>query len=106
MAGYLNLPPSTLAYLVSKYEKAVSGFQAEVKIFVAENLALGITNSGKVKLISDTLKDVNYYGSTGSLYQALEALNKVKVTPEMAPYLTEDRLNYLKNRLIAILSGL
>lgn len=106
MAGYLNLPPTTLAYLQAKYQKAIAGYQSEVSIFVAENLALGITTSGKVKMIGDALRDVHYYGTVGSLYEALDALNRIKVTPEMAPYITDARLAYLRNRLVAILSGL
>lgn len=103
----MNLPAPTLAYLIGKYQKAVAGYQTEMQIFVAENLAMGISSApGKVKLIGDTMKDVQYYGSVGSLYECLDALNHIKITPDMAPFLTQPRLDYLKNRIVAILSSL
>lgn len=107
MAGYFGLPQATLDYLASRYyDGAVKAVQTEIRIFVAENLAIGIKGSGKTKLIADAMKEVSFYASTGSLYEVYDALEKVVITTEMAPFLTEGRKQYLKNRIISILNSL
>jgi hypothetical protein len=77
-----------------------------VRIIRAENIALGITNSGKTKLIADTLFPVMVYGSSGSLWEAYNALEQIVVTPEMSPFITKDRLEWMKNQLIQVISSL
>lgn len=74
--------------------------------FAAENLAMGITQAGKTGLIADALQQVMVYGSSGSLWQAFAALSEVVVTPEMAPYLTQDRIEWMKNVMIQAISNL
>jgi len=107
MAGYLNLPQSQLDYLSNTYvNPAIQGFNNEMNIFICENLAMGISNTNLTQLVADTMADVQRYGSTGSLYTALDALNAIQVTPEMAPFITQPRLDYLKSRIVAILSSL
>lgn len=107
MPGYLGLPQSTLDYLQNRYvSAAINAFNKEMNIFIDENLALGISNSNKTKLIADTMADVQRYGTTGSLYEVINALNEIVVTSEMAPYITRQRLDYLKSRCVSILSNL
>lgn len=113
MPGYLGLPQSTIDYLTNRYvNPSIAGYQNEMKIFIAENLAMGISTAkspdgtNMTKIIGDALKDVDYYGQKGSLYEAYDALEKVTLLPYMAPFLTASRKSYLKNRLISILSGL
>lgn len=77
-----------------------------VKTVAAENLALGITQSGKTQLIADACNQVMVYGSSGSLWLAYNELNNIKITPEMAPYLTEDRIQWMRNQLIQAISSL
>jgi hypothetical protein len=72
----------------------------------AENIAMGITASGKTKLIADTLAPVMVYGASGSLWEAYQALDQIKVTPQMAPFITQDRIQWMKNQLIQILGSL
>jgi len=74
-------------------------FNNLVIAFGAENVILGITASGKTGLIAQALQQVMYYGTTGSLWEALNALNQVIVTEEMAPFLTVSRINWMKNQL-------
>jgi len=69
----------------------------------AENIRLGITQAGKTKLIADTLKDLVYYLQSGSLYEAMTAIDAVVVTPEMAPFITAERLLIFKNKIRAYL---
>src|SRR5271165_2241270 len=70
-----------------------------VRIVIAENIAMGITSSGKTKLIADAMFPVMVYGSSGSLWEAYNAIDKIVVTPEMAPYITTARLNWMKNQI-------
>lgn len=74
--------------------------------FAAENIAMGITQAGKAALIGSALNQVAVYGAQGSLWQAYFALSQVVVTPEMAPYLTHDRIEWMKNKMITAISSL
>lgn len=106
MAGFLGLPQQTLDYIGTKVDKSISGYQSLMKEFVCENIAMGITSTRKTKLIADTLIDVQRYGEVGSLYECYKALESITLTPEMAPFLTEARLHYLKNRIVEVLATL
>jgi hypothetical protein len=66
---------------------------------IAENIAMGITQAGKTKLILDTLKDVYYYLQAGSLYEVLTAVDAITVTQEMSPFITTARLTTFKNKI-------
>lgn len=74
--------------------------------FAAENIAMGITQEGKTLLISKALYEVAVYGSQGSLWQAYDALSRVDITPEMAPFITEERIQWMKNKMIESISNL
>ena len=85
---------------------AQQSFNNLVIAFAAENVIMGITSSGKTALIASTLQQVMYYGTTGSLWEAYNALEHVVVTPEMAPFLTQDRLNWMKNQIQQAIANL
>jgi hypothetical protein len=70
---------------------------------IAENIAMGITQAGKTKLILDTLRDVHYYLQAGSLYEVLTAVDVITVTQEMSPFITTARLTAFKNKIRAYL---
>lgn len=74
--------------------------------FAGENLIAQITAVGKTKLIADAVRDVVYYGSNGSLWEAYVATEKAVITPEMAPFLTEARKQEFKNKIVEIISSL
>lgn len=102
----LNIPPYLVIYGAAKIKKAQDGFNQIISEFGGENVIAQITAQGKTKLIGDAVRDVIYYGSTGSLWEAYKAVEDIQITPEMAPYLTEARKMEFKNRLIQILSSL
>lgn len=85
---------------------SINAWQTLVIQVAAENIALGITTSGKTKLIADALFPVMTYGSCGSLWEAYNALNQVNITPDMAPYITHARIEWMKNQLIQAISTL
>lgn len=103
---YFNIPDPGYARCQQIVVNAQTAWQKLVIAVAAENIALGITQSGKTKLIADALFPVMVYGSSGSLWEAYNELNKVKITPDMAPYITHDRLEWMKNQLIQSISSL
>lgn len=102
----LNIPPYLIQIGSSKVKKAQEAFNKLVMDFAGENVIAQITAAGKTKIIGDAVKDMVYYGSTGSLWEAYRACEKIEITPEMAPFLTEERKQQFKNKLIEILSSL
>lgn len=74
--------------------------------FAAENIAMGITQANKTQLIGDALNQVAVYGSQGSLWMAYAELSKVKITPEMAPFITQARIDWMRNKMIQAISVL
>lgn len=101
-----SIPPHLKIIGEQKVAKAKEAFDKMIREYAGENIIKQITAAGKTKLISDALKEVYYYGSTGSLWEAYHALSKVKVTPEMAPFLTKEKIQEFKNRLIQEIGNL
>lgn len=100
------VPPQFIIIGAAKVQKARDGFNKLINDLAGENLIAQITAAGKTKLIADAVKDVIYYGSQGSLWEAYVATEKIEITPEMAPFLTEARRQEFKNKLIEIISTL
>src|ERR1700677_3606386 len=94
---FFNIPDPTFARCEQIVTNAINAWKTLVIVVAAENIAMGITASGKTKLISDTLGPIVMYGQMGSLWEAYNALNEIEVTPEMSPYITEDRIVWMKN---------
>lgn len=69
--------------------------------FASENVMMGITATGKTKLIADTLRNVTYYLQSGSLYEAIREAESLVLTPSMAPFLTPARVKLLTNKMRA-----
>lgn len=87
-------------------QKAIDAWKDLVITIAAENIAMGINQKNKTKLIADALIPVMQYGQSGSLWQAYQALDHIVITPEMAPFITEERRNWMKNQIIQIISTL
>lgn len=103
---FFNIPDASYNRCLQVVNNAQAAWLNLVKVVAAENLALGITQSGKTQLIADACNQVMVYGTSGSLWLAYSELNKIKVTPEMAPYLTDARIQWMKNQLIQAISTL
>ena len=97
---FQQIPQQSYNRCLQIVSNAQKEWAALVAGFAAENIAMGITQAGKTLLISDALYKVAVYGSQGSLWQAYNALSEVVVTPEMAPFLTADRIQWMKNKMI------
>ena len=103
---YFPIPQAAYNQCVAIVVAAQTAWTRMVTQFAAENIAMGITQANKTALIGNALQQVNAYGSVGSLWQAYGALSQVVITPDMAPFLTEDRIQWMKNQLILAISSL
>lgn len=101
-----QIPDYLIKYGAAKIAKAQTAFGALVADFAGANIIQQITTAGKTNLIGNALRDVMYWGQTGSLWECYKAVEEVEITPEMAPFLTEDVRQQFKNRLIEILASL
>jgi len=108
--GYeVYIPP--LADPLSPYKdlinEAISYFKTIQVEFAAENITLGITQSGKTKEVSDYLKNVLRYGQTGSLYEVIGEIDLLVQGPppnDLSPFVTVDRLQSFKAKVLQFFS--
>lgn len=105
-ATYFPLPQDAFNRCLQIVSNAQKQWAMLVAGFAAENIAMGITQAGKTQLIGNALNQVAVYGAQGSLWLAFAELSNVKVTPEMAPFLTADRIEWMKNKMIQAISSL
>jgi hypothetical protein len=103
---YFNISQPLYNECLGVVQAAYASWTGMVQQFAAENIAMGISQNGKTQLIADALYQVMVYGSAGSLWQAYAELSNVVITPEMAPYLTEARIDYMRNVMIQMISQL
>lgn len=103
---YFPIPQQSYNVCVSIVQAAQNAWLQMVTQFAAENIAMGITQAGKTGLIGNALQQVNTYGAVGSLWEAYAALSNVVITPQMAPFLTADRIQWMKNQLIQAIGNL
>lgn len=103
---YFDLDQNLYNKCLSTVVKAQQTWATLVAGFAAENIAMGVTQTGKAGLIGNALNEVSMYGAQGSLWQAFLAIDRVVVTPEMYPYLTKDRLEWMKNKMIEVIGNL
>jgi hypothetical protein len=103
---FFKIPDPAYSRCLQIANNALTQWKNLIIVIAAENIAMGITASGKTKLIADTLAPIMFYGNAGSLWEAYNALNEIKITPEMAPYITQTRIEWMRNQLIQIISSL
>ena len=103
---FFSLPQTAYNECVEIVQQAQAAWVGMVTQFAAENIAMGITQAGMTLAVSNALQQVNMYGSMGSLWQAYAALSDVVFTPEIAPFLTAARIQWMKNQMIQVISEL
>jgi len=109
---FFNLPQPAMAQCYALAIAAAGtvpsyqGFQHLAFCFVAENIALGITNTNKGPIVAVALQGVMTFGQYGALWEAMDALSAVVPTEQMSPYLTQPRINWMKNQMQQIIAGL
>jgi hypothetical protein len=101
-----QIPQYLVDYGASKVKAAQEAFAKLSQQIAGTNVIQQITAAGKTKLIADAVKDAAYYGNSGSLWECYRAVESIQITPEMAPFLTEEKKQQFKNKLIEIISSL
>jgi hypothetical protein len=102
---YFNLNQTQYNTALEKVQEAQAAWTGMVQQFGAENMAMGMSSTiaNEIEL---ALQEVNLYGSQGLLWLAFDALSYVEITPQMSPYLTPDRIQYMKNQIIQAVGNL
>lgn len=105
----INFVDFTVAEQMEIYLKNdVSAFCNEIIFdFTAQNIAMGITQAGKTKVVADALRDLNYYIRCYSLYEAMAEIDRMiaaGIDPNLSPFVTETRMNDFKNVILGFLT--
>lgn len=106
MTLQFNVPDYLVNIGKSKVTAAQKAFADMVSTYAGANVIMQITAAGKTELLGNAVRDVMYWGSTGSLWEAYRAVENMEITPEMAPFLTEDLRQQFKNKIVEIISSL
>lgn len=101
-----TIPDYLIQIGAGKVTKAQSAFAALLLQYAGSNVIQRITDAGKTQLIGDAVRDVVYWGQTGSLWECFAAVERIQITPEMDPFLTEAIKQEFKNKLVEIISSL
>ena len=86
---------------------AIEFGQTLMNDFINENIAMGITSTGKTRAVGLKLKDISFWLQMGSLYEALEDIDEMianKIDPELAPFITDERMEKFENKIKEYLS--
>lgn len=70
--------------------------------FATENVMMGITQAGKTRDVSTLLADVAVYLNTGSLYEVVAEIERIKangISGDLAPFVTVARLDAFKLKI-------
>lgn len=90
---------------VTVVDPAIKFRDATMRWFLAENIFSGITASGKTRYIGNRCRELQYWMNICSFYEVLAEIENLKrtLTPEDYPYLTLDRLEDLKFKVLRFL---
>lgn len=93
--------------IINKIQNAVS-FGSDLMIrFASDNIAMGITQAGKTKAVSDYLADATRYVQTGSLYEVVHEVDRLLaagIPSDLDPFITASRMNSIKQEILDYLS--
>lgn len=99
----------TLEEVISKKVNEASIFgNSIIAKAIVENVSMGITQAGKTKIVADTFDNLQYYLKTGSLYAAIDEIDRLiaaGVDPNLSPFVTEARLLSYKSQILAYVSS-
>lgn len=103
LTAYNVATAPTADQIVNAVVEAAKAFGEKiVKEFKTENVLMGITQQGKTVAVTKYLHWIEHHTLGGSLYAALEeiAAKQAEGLPtDLAPFITNDRLNGFKNKI-------
>lgn len=92
-----------MAILAKMYDDARVFGKSLIVQFALENIATGITQAGKTRIVADYCMKIQYYMDSGSLYAALEEVQAMIADTSgrvnMQPWLSDEKLTIYKNKL-------
>lgn len=94
------VPPQYIPIGAAKVKQAQALWQELIQNFAGENLVAQITVAKKTRLIQDAVQKVLDYGNAGSLWEAYIEAGRIVITPEMAPFITKERIAEFRNKII------
>jgi hypothetical protein len=77
-----------------------------IQEFATENVLLGITQYGMTNLVRKRSAEVLSALSCGSLYDAITEINAIPAEHKDARFITDERMNVFKNKIMAFLATL
>jgi hypothetical protein len=104
MSDIDDIPDYLSAIGQAKYSTCMDIFNQLLTEFGGNNIIAQITAAGKTKLISDAMSETVKYGLVGDLWEVYKQVSLIQITPDMAPYITEDRRQNFKNRLLELMA--
>lgn len=94
--------PTIIDIATAKLDEATVFGAGLIRIVTIENIAMGITVYNKTKEVSDYLRAVQRYLQSGSLYAAMEEIDRligIGIDPNLAPFVTEARMFNNKTKI-------
>lgn len=96
----IDIPNDNIEAITNSILKPAQEFGQSLKnSFASENIGQGITQAGKTKMVADLLRNVDYYLTSGSLYEALSEIDRLTYDSSYSPFITSERLRVFKNKI-------
>jgi len=115
MSGSKLVPPlgtdETEMVCLQVYDPVMAFVRTFQRRFIGENIAWGITQQGKTRAVGELLRDVEYWMNKGSLYEAMQEIEKVRaklladpvLAASVAPFVTSTRLDAYRLKILQFL---
>lgn len=98
---------SQIKYVQGLVENSMAFGLQLIADFATENVLMGITQANKTKEVADYLSDVMRYLQAGSLYEVINEINSLNTVGHpttLAPFITTERMNQFKQRVVDFLT--
>lgn len=103
----LQQQESLQRYIEEKIKQAIAFGQQLMIEFSSQNVLMGITQQNKTKAVSDYLNEVQRYLLSGSLYEVVKEIDRLQqagIPENLAPFVTQERLNQFKQKILNFLN--
>lgn len=95
------------------YDPIVNGFNAIKRRFIAENIALGINQKNKTRIVAEFMQPIQTWFDRYAPYPTIEEIEKAKLRLKndsalkvnLAPFITIGRLDWYKEEILKAIGG-